>query len=202
MAVLFIYCRYFFWIVPAEAALFLIMFWMLSFFFFFFCRIAKDESVLYSPADGKVTDISPVEDEKLGPLLRIGIFLSIFNVHLNRVPCSVKIEQIVYKKGMFKDARDPDSSQVNESNTLFLKRLKEPKDPLLVKQISGAIARNIVCKVNENDELKQGDLFGMIKFGSRTELFFPVSGRNYKLEVKIGDNVHAGLTVLVRYQNG
>ena len=181
MVLLFVFCRHFFWIVPAEALLFLVTFWMLSFFRNPPRKIAEDESVLYAPADGKVTDISPVEDEELGPLLKIGMFLSIFNVHLNRVPCSVKIERIVYKKGMFKDARNPDSSRVNESNTLYLKRLREPKDTLLVKQISGAIARNIVCKVKETDELKQGDLFGMIKFGSRTELFIPVLDRNYKL---------------------
>jgi phosphatidylserine decarboxylase len=72
----------------------------------------------------------------------------------------------------------------------------------LVKQISGAIARNIVCKVKEKDELKQGDLFGMIKFGSRTELFFPAAGWNYQLEVKTGDHVHAGITPLVRFING
>jgi phosphatidylserine decarboxylase len=103
---------------------------------------------------------------------------------------------------MFKDARDPDSSRVNESNTLLLRRVAEPKDPLLVKQISGAIARNIVCKVKELDELKQGALFGMIKFGSRTELYFPVSDRKYELKVKIGDSVHAGITPFVRYING
>jgi phosphatidylserine decarboxylase len=194
MVVLFILCRNFFWIVPAEAILFSVLFWMLSFFRNPPRKIIPDESVLYSPADGKVTDISFVEDEELGSLVRVGIFLSIFNVHLNRVPCSVKIERINYKKGIFKDARNPDSSRVNESNTLLLKRLAEPKDPLLVKQISGAIARNIVCKVKEKDELKQGDLFGMIKFGSRTELFFPAAGGNYSLEIKIGDHVHAGVT--------
>ena len=202
MAALLIFCRQYFWIVAAEAVLFLIMFWMLSFFRNPPRKIVPDESILYSPADGKVTDISSVEDQELGKLLRIGIFLSIFNVHLNRVPCSVTIDRITYKKGMFKDARDPDSSRVNESNTLLLKRLAEPKDPLLVKQISGAIARNIVCRAKESDQLKQGDLFGMIKFGSRTELYFPAEGRDYALEVKIGDHVHAGLTPLVRYNNG
>ena len=202
MAVLILFCRQFFWIVAVEAVLFLVMFWMLSFFRNPPRKIVPDESILYSPADGKVTDISPVEDQEFGSLLRIGIFLSIFNVHLNRVPCSVTIDRITYKKGMFKDARDPDSSRVNESNTLLLKRLAEPKDPLLVKQISGAIARNIVCRVKETDELNQGDLFGMIKFGSRTELYFPVKDRSYELEVKIGDNVHAGITPLVRYNNG
>jgi phosphatidylserine decarboxylase len=121
---------------------------------------------------------------------------------MNRVPCSVKIERITYKKGMYKDARNPESSRVNESNTLLLIRTAEPKIPILVKQISGAIARNIVCKVQENDLLGQGDLFGMIKFGSRTELFFPASKGNYELNIKIGDHVHAGITPMVRYING
>ena len=200
MVVLFMYCRQFFWIVPVEAALFLIFFWMLSFFRNPPRKIVEDESILYSPADGKVTDISEVEDDELGPLLRIGIFLSIFNVHLNRAPCSARIERITYKKGMFKDARDPDSSRVNESNTLLLTRIAEPKDRLLIRQISGAIARNIVCKVKEKDELKQGSLFGMIKFGSRTELYLPGrSNGKYEVVVKSGDTVHAGVTPLIRY---
>ena len=202
MTALFIFCRSCFWIIPVEAVLFIILAWTLSFFRNPPRKIIPDDSILYSPADGKITDISEVEDNEFGPLLRIGIFLSIFNVHLNRVPCSVKVERITYKKGLFKDARDPDSSRVNESNTMLIKRLAEPKDNLLVRQISGAIARNIVCRVKERDELKQGDIFGMIKFGSRTELFFPVKDRSYTLEVKIGDNVHAGITPLVRYNYG
>jgi len=203
MAALFIFCRQAFWIVPAEAVLFLIFFWILSFFRNPPRKIIPNESILYSPADGKVTDISEVHDEELGPLLRISIFLSIFNVHLNRVPCSAKIERITYKKGVFKDARDPDSSRVNESNTLLLTRLAEPKDFLLVRQISGAIARRIVCKVKEKDEIKQGSLYGMIKFGSRTELCIPArNDGTYEVTVNAGDTVHAGVTPLIRYTNG
>ena len=189
------------WIIPAEAVLLLVLLWTLSFFRNPSRKIIPDESVLYSPADGKVTDLSTVEDEELGSMLRIGIFLSIFNVHLNRVPCSVTIERITYKKGLFKDARDPDSSRVNESNTLLIKRTANPNDMLLVRQISGAIARNIVCKVQAGDKLKQGDLFGMIKFGSRTELFLPIKDRKYDVKVKIGDPVRAGITPLVRYNH-
>ena len=203
MALPFLFCRGAFWIVPVEAVLFLVLFWMLAFFRNPPRKIVPDESILYAPADGKVTDISHVEDSEFGSLLRIGIFLSIFNVHLNRSPCSAKIERIAYKKGMFKDARDPDSSRVNESNTLFLTRLAEPRDTLLVRQISGAIARRIVCKAKEKDELKQGALFGMIKFGSRTELYLPAENNGrYELAVKNGDTVHAGITPLVRYTNG
>jgi phosphatidylserine decarboxylase len=203
MAALFLFCRQAFWIFPAEAILFLVFFWMLSFFRNPPRKIVPDESILYSPADGKITDISQVHDEELGTLLRISIFLSIFNVHLNRFPCSAKVERITYKKGVFKDARDPDSSRVNESNTLLLTRLAAPKDSLLVRQISGAIARRIVCKVKENDEIKQGALYGMIKFGSRTELCLPAQNvQKYELMVNVGDSVHAGLTPLVRYTDG
>jgi len=203
MALLCVFCRGAFWIIPAEVVLFLILFWMLAFFRNPPRKIVNDESILYAPADGKVTDIAQVEDSELGPLLRIGIFLSIFNVHLNRSPCSARVERITYKKGMFKDARDPDSSRVNESNTLRLTRLTEPRDTLLVRQISGAIARRIVCKAKEEGELKQGALFGMIKFGSRTELFLPAENNGrYEVAVKIGDTVHAGVTPLVRYTNG
>ncbi|GHV85807.1 hypothetical protein AGMMS50230_14150 [Spirochaetia bacterium] len=189
------------WLIPLEAALFLVLLWMLSFFRNPPRKIVMDESALLSPADGKVTDITEVKDDELGPLLRIGIFLSIFNVHLNRAPCSVKVERITYKKGLFKDARSPDSTRVNESNTLFMTRLAEPKIPLLVRQVSGAIARHIVCKVKEQGELKQGELFGMIKFGSRTELYIPAHS-SYEAAVKPGDIVRAGLTVLARYRNG
>jgi phosphatidylserine decarboxylase precursor-related protein len=205
MVTLFIFFRDAFWIAPVEGVLFLIFFWMLAFFRNPPRKIVPDESILYSPADGKVTDISEVHDEELGPLLRISIFLSVFNVHLNRVPCSVKVERVTYKEGVFKDARDPDSSRVNESNTLLLTRLAEPRDPLLVRQISGAIARRIVCKVKEKDELKQGALFGMIKFGSRTELCLPFRDQStgtYEILVSPGDVVHAGTSPLVRYTNG
>jgi phosphatidylserine decarboxylase len=203
MAALFAVFRSAPWIVPLEAALFLVLLWMLSFFRNPRRKIVPDESVLFSPADGKVTDISEVEHDELGRALRIGIFLSIFNVHLNRVPCSVKVERITYKKGMFKDARSPESGRVNESNNILMTRLAEPRSRLLVRQISGAVARHIVCKAKENDELKQGDLFGMIKFGSRTELYLPVSssGGSYEVTVKTGDSVRAGLSPMVRYRH-
>jgi phosphatidylserine decarboxylase precursor-related protein len=204
IAALFAVFRPALWHIPLEAALFLVLVWMFSFFRNPRRKIIPDESILLSPADGKITDISETEHEALGRALKIGIFLSIFNVHLNRVPCSVKIERITYKKGMFKDARSPESGRVNESNDILMMRLAEPLDRLLVRQISGAIARHIVCRAKEKDELKQGDLFGMIKFGSRTELYFPVSssGGNYEVLVKTGDSVRAGISPLARYRHG
>jgi phosphatidylserine decarboxylase len=132
-----------------------------------------------------------------GKALRIGIFLSIFDVHINRAPCNVKVEKITYKKGGFKDARDPQAGAFNESNDLFLTRKNEPFDKLIVRQISGAIARRIICEAKEGQELAGGQKFGMIKFGSRTELYVP-TGEGVKCLVKVGDKVKAGLTPLIR----
>lgn len=187
------------YLIPLEAALFLVLAWMLSFFRDPARKISPDESVLLSPADGRVTDIGVVETGELGRALRIGIFLSVFNVHINRAPCSVRIEKINYTKGMFKDARSVDAARVNESNSLLMTRLAEPRSRLLVKQISGAIARHIVCKAKEADELRQGERFGMIKFGSRTELYIPET-ENCEVLAVIGVPVRAGLTPLIRYR--
>jgi phosphatidylserine decarboxylase precursor-related protein len=210
-----------FWLVPVELLLFIVFAWMLSFFRNPRRDIVQDEAVLLSPADGTVTDISIVEDSALGQkALRIGIFLSLFNVHLNRAPCGVRVETVRYKKGMFRDARSPESTRVNESNDLLMTRLAPPCESLLVRQVSGAVARHIVCRAKETDELRQGELFGMIKFGSRTELYLPAmeaaaspviegspsiegdaprSGGTYEIAVKPGDPVRAGITPLIRY---
>jgi phosphatidylserine decarboxylase len=166
-------------------------------------EIPRDEKILLSPADGKVTDVAVIDgDGELGQkVLRIGIFLSVFNVHINRAPCSVKIDKITYKKGAFKNAMSPESGRVNESNDLLMTRLFEPSDRLLVRQISGAIARHIVCAAKEGAEYGQGESFGMIKFGSRTELYLPSSeGGRYDILIKIGDAVRAGLSPLIRYR--
>jgi phosphatidylserine decarboxylase precursor-related protein len=187
------------WLVPGEAVLLAVLIWALSFFRDPPRRIREDESVLYSPADGKVTDIAVVEDSPIGRALRIGIFLSVFNVHLNRAPCSVRIESVTYRKGMHRDARREDSGRVNESNDLVMSRLEVPGQRLIVRQISGAIARHIVCRAKAGDELRQGELFGMIKFGSRTELYIG-AGEDDPCDaaVRIGDPVRAGLTPLAR----
>jgi len=160
-----------------------------------------DKDVLLAPADGQVTNIDFVtEDSFIGAAaVRIGIFLSIFNVHINRSPCDAKVERIVYKRGGYKNARNLLSGQVNESNDISLVRTNSPFDRLLLRQISGAIARRIVCDINEGEHLHIGQKFGMIKFGSRTELYVP-AGENVKCLVKVGDKVKAGLTPLVKYE--
>jgi len=160
-----------------------ILIWVFCFFRDPERRCPSDRNLLLAPADGQVTDIETVEDcpaflrkQEGGSeaALRIGIFMSIFDTHINRAPCNVKVEKITYQKGKFKNARNPQSGRVNESNDLDLVRTDSPQDRLIVRQISGAIARRIVCDKVEGMELTGGQKFGMIKFGSRTELYVPV----------------------------
>jgi len=202
MALLFFVFKPALWLFPAEIALFLVFLWMLSFFRDPAREIALNEELLLSPADGTVTDISSSDDSALGEkALRIGIFLSVFSVHINRAPCSVRVEKVNYKKGTFKNALSPESGRANESNEILMVRLLEPKETLLVRQISGAIARHIVCEAKEGDGYRQGEAFGMIKFGSRTELYLPTHEQDrFEVAVKVGDKVAAGLTPLVRYR--
>jgi len=164
-------------------------------------RCPAAPNLLLAPADGRVTDIETINDDGFvgGPVLRIGIFLSIFNTHINRAPCSVRVESITYKKGRYLNAMNPQSGRLNESNDVGLVRTDRPQDKLLVRQISGAIARRIVCKTSVGREMAGGEQFGMIKFGSRTELYLPVR-ENAKCLVQIGDKVKAGLTPLVEYE--
>jgi len=187
-------------IIVIEVLLIIVLGWVLAFFRDPHRVIPQGKDILLSPADGVVSDIEVIEDCEWieGKVLRIGIFLNIFNVHINRVPCAVKIEGIEYKEGQFKNACDPESARVNEANSVIMTRLESPTDKLVVRQISGAIARRIVCAAKAGDEFKQGDQFGMIKFGSRTELYLPHSD-SVKVEVEIGDKVRAGLDVFVKY---
>jgi len=188
-------------LVAIEVLLGVVLIWSLSFFRDPDRRCPRDGNLLLAPADGTITDIETVqEDDFIGEdALRIGIFLSIFSTHINRAPCNVRVEKITYKEGKYKNALNPESGRVNESNDLALVRTDDPTDKLIVRQISGAIARRIVCDTAEGRELSGGEKFGMIKFGSRTELYLPIRD-NAKCLVETGDKVKAGLTVLVRYE--
>lgn len=188
-------------IISTEAILAIVLIWILSFFRDPYRVCPKETNLLLSPADGKVTDIELVEENDFigGRAIKIGIFLSIFNVHINRSPCNAKVEKISYKKGLYRNALSPESGQVNESNDLYIIRTDSPPDRLIVRQISGAIARRIVCAAKKGQELTGGEKFGMIKFGSRTELYVPAR-ENTKCLVRTGDKVKAGLTALVRYE--
>lgn len=185
-----------FWTV--EFVLLTVLVWQLSFFRDPARAVPAGDDFLISPADGKVTDIQVVDDAEFigGKATRIGIFLSVFNVHINRMPADVRVEKVVYRPGKFKDARSPECGRVNESSDVYAVMLKEPGYKLIVRQISGAIARRIVTDANVGQEFELGQQYGMIKYGSRTELYLPCDERA-TIKVKVGDNVKAGLTKLV-----
>ena len=188
-------------IVSVEVFFAIVLMWILMFFRDPERDCPIDKNLLLAPADGRITDIDIVEEADFikAPALKIGIFLSIFDAHINRAPCNVTVERITYKKGRYKNATNPESGLVNESNELALVRTDCPNNRLVLRQISGAIARRIVCEASEGQKLTGGERFGMIKFGSRTELYTP-AGENIKCLVRIGDRVKAGLTPLVRYE--
>jgi phosphatidylserine decarboxylase len=188
-------------IITIELVLALFFAWSLIFFRDPDRRSSSDKNILLAPADGRITDIETINEDNFigGSALRIGIFMSIFDVHINRAPCNVKIERATYRKGKYKNAMSPKAGLVNESNDLGLVREDEPQDKLIVRQISGAIARRIVCKAEPGQQLIRGEKFGMIKFGSRTELYVPIS-ESVKCLVKIGGKVKAGLTPIVKYE--
>ena len=188
-------------IITIEAILAAILIWALMFFRDPERNCPADSSLLLAPADGHITEIETIEETSFigGPAIRIGIFLSIFDAHINRAPCNVRIEKITYKKGKYLNAMNPQSGRLNEANNLDLIRTDSPKDKLIVRQVSGAIARRIVCATAQGQELAGGERFGMIKFGSRTELYLPVR-KDAKCLVQIGDKVKAGLTPLVKYE--
>lgn len=188
-------------VVAIEAVLLILLVFVLSFFRDPKRDVPADSSLLLSPADGKVVDIKVLDGYEGfdGPVLRIGIFLSVFDPHINRAPCDVKIEDVKYRPGKFKDARDPQAGKVNESNDLTMLRVGSRADRIVVRQISGAIARRIVCAVGQGDSLARGEKFGMIKFGSRTELYIPARD-DIECACKVGDKVKAGLTILGKYK--
>ncbi len=188
-------------VVVLELVLLAMLLWILSFFRDPQRQSPDGANILLSPADGVVSDIATVDEQTFvgGKALRIGIFLNIFNVHINRMPCAVRVESVTYRKGRFINAMNADSGRVNESNDIGLTRIEDPADKLLLRQVSGAIARRIVCEAEVGEEFGSGEKFGMIKFGSRTELYLPIRGEA-TCRVKVGDKVKAGLTVLVRYE--
>ncbi len=155
----------------------------------------NNDSYLVSPADGLITDIS----EKTGPeelrlentsFTKISVFMNIFNCHVNRAPSSGKVEEIFYKPGKFLNASLDKASEENERNYYKIK-LKNGEEIIIV-QIAGLIARRIVCEVEQSQELKQGERIGMIRFGSRVDIYF----KNKKILAQLGQNVVAGESLL------
>jgi phosphatidylserine decarboxylase len=161
--------------------------------------IAEDPSLLLSPADGRVTHIGEVEatDFPGGRAFRISIFLSVFNVHVNRAPRAGRVVDVRYFPGSFLDARHAECPVRNEQLWIDLEEISTARR-LRVKQISGAVARRIVCWLKAGDDVRAGERFGMIKFGSRTEVLVP-AGEAMDLRVRVGDHVRGGATVLLRF---
>jgi phosphatidylserine decarboxylase len=177
-----------------------LLFFMFSIYFFRnperVCQEAQnDPSVLVCPSDGKVLDISYDKDNGLeGYTQKVSVFLSAFDVHVNWSPIAGQVKEVKYRTGTFKFAFLPKSSEFNERNDLLI--LADNGKTIKVRQIAGMVARRICCWVNNGDVLKRGDKYGMIRFGSRIEIFLPDS---VKLSVGVGQRVYGGQTVLGRW---
>lgn len=152
-----------------------------------------DEKAIISPADGKVIKIEEVEEgEMLQERVRkISIFMNVFNVHVNRVPCAGTVREIAYRKGKFFPANLDKASALNERNSVLIERTDGTR--ILTIQIAGIIARRIVCWVQKGINVAKGERFGMIRFGSRLEVFMPLGAT---ISVKLGDKVRAGETTI------
>lgn len=186
------------WIVPIPI-------FFLAFLFNFFRdpnrSTPQDAGLIIAPADGTVSHIVPVfEDNYLKcDTTKVSIFMSVLNVHVNRVPVHGRVEFIKHTKGKFLDARDDECFSSNENNLMGLSIMGR-STRIAVKQIAGKIAKRIVCACKVGDVFEQGQRFGMIKFGSRVEVFVPQSVR-FEVMVKVGEKVVAGKTILGRIHN-
>jgi phosphatidylserine decarboxylase len=155
----------------------------------------SDSLAILAAADGTVADIVEIEEAEVahGRMKRVGIFLSVFDVHTNRAPIAGKVTYMQHHPGLFLDARNVEASTKNEALTWGF---QGERATLVVRQITGAIARRIVPWSKLGDALKAGERFGMIRFGSRTEVYMPL---DCEVTVKIGDKVKGGETVIARF---
>ena len=162
--------------------------------------VPEKSDLLVAPADGKIVEIAYLDDEPYigGPAIRVSIFLSIFNVHINRSPCECQVIELRYAPGLFLDARNPDSALKNESMWIGLQETKPPYRRYSVRQIAGLFARRIVCDLRPGETILRGDPFGMIKLGSRTEILIPQED-DLALRVQVGQKVKAGTTPIACY---
>src|SRR6266513_1870539 len=200
------------WILALVAMLAIVfgLFSAWAFWFFvllFLCTIAffrdperaapVDPNIIVAAADGTVMDIVELNENEVlkNRTRRVGIFLSIFDVHTNRAPIDGHAVYSQHRAGLCLGARRPDRSEKNESKTWAY---ENPRVTIVVRQITGAIARRIVAWANVSDELRKGERFGVIRFGSRTELYLPLSAT---VLVKVGDHVAGGATPIARLPN-
>ena len=177
-----------------------LIFLILSTFFLFFFRdperkVPKDGNLILAPADGKVILIKPFGNlEFMGGGTLVSVFMSLFDVHVNRTPVSGEVKYFRYNPGKFFPAFRDKASLENEQTELGL---ENEHGKVVLKQIAGILARRIVCKLKHGDLVKAGDRFGMIKFGSRLDLFLP---QNVYIEVKLNQKVKAGETIIGIFQ--
>jgi phosphatidylserine decarboxylase len=159
--------------------------------------IIEDENYLASPADGEIIKVEETEGPKeLGlesrKFKKISIFMNVFDCHVNRTPCGGKIEEILYKPGKFFNASLDKASEDNERNYFKIKDVHN--NNIILVQIAGLVARRIVCEANKDQELKQGDRIGMIRFGSRADVYY----EGYEPLVKVGQRAISGETLLAK----
>ena len=159
--------------------------------------IIDDNTYLVSPADGEIIKVEEVDGPKeLGlenkKFNKISVFMNVFDCHVNRTPCAGKIQEILYKPGTFVNASLDKASEDNERN--YFKIKDTDNNDIIVVQIAGLVARRIVCESNKDQELKQGDRIGMIRFGSRADVYY----ENYQPLVKVGQKAISGETLLAK----
>ena len=175
---------------------------VLSIWVYYFFRdperiIIEDDNYLVSPADGEIIKVEEVDGPKeLGledkKFQKISVFMNVFDCHVNRTPCAGKIEEILYKPGKFLNASFDKASEDNERN--FFKIKDNQNNNIIVVQIAGLVARRIVCESSKDQQLKQGDRIGMIRFGSRADVYY----ENYQPLVKVGQKAISGETLLAK----
>lgn len=182
---------------PLTIILGIVMFWVVAFFRDPIRPGPRGERYVLAAAEGKVVLVTEVDEPMYVKerTVRISIFLSVFDVHVNRYPVDGVVELVHYNKGKFLHAADEKASLDNEQSSVGV---RGPRGRVLVRQIAGLIARRIVTDARPGDNVAQGDRLGLIRFGSRTDVFLPLSARAV-LKVKPGDRVHVGGSVLAEY---
>ena len=178
---------------------FFLLFLILIAYTFYFFRdperaVPADADAIVAAADGTITDIIEIDEDEVlkTKTLRVGIFLSVFDVHTNRAPIDGKIIFRQHREGLCVDARKPECSEKNEA---MVWAFENPRATIVVRQLTGAIARRIVAWSDVGDEVRKGERFGMIRFGSRTEVYLPLAA---SVHVKVGEHVAGGSTIIAR----
>jgi phosphatidylserine decarboxylase len=189
-----------FWLITSVLALW---FFVIAFFRDPERKIPMDKNILVSPADGKITEVAELDEYQgmSGPVRKISVFLSVFDVHINRIPCDGRVVDVLYRPGEFLDARHPQCGIRNESNTIVIEPSGGLKGPILVRQVAGLIARRIICNVRRGDVVTRGQRLGLIKFGSRTDLIVPADS-GLQSAVAVNDFVKGGESILMAPASG